>query len=363
MLKSMDMNNFDPILEEDIASIIESDTPIDHLKYKTVLVTGATGFIGSLLVKAMIAANNEYNTNIRILAQVRNENKARQIFENAVLDGSIELIKGEITQRLDINGSLDYIIHTANVTQSKYMVEFPVDTIETSLEGTKAILELAREKDVEGFLFVSSMEIYGSFAEDGIVDEKMYGYIDTLETRSNYPLCKRMCENMCIAYMKQYGIPVKIARPAQIFGAGVSLEDNRVFAQFAKSIIEKKPIVLRTEGNSETNSCYSSDAVRGLFYVLVNGVTGEAYNIVNEQSHSTIRKMAEMCREISGGTVSIEFDLGGEFGYARDVKLRLSSEKLRTLGWYPRIGPREAYVRLIKSLEYRMGLREDTGDR
>ena len=198
------------------------------------------------------------------------------------------------------------------------------------------------------------MEVYGSnFSENNNVEEENIGYLDPLKIRSNYPESKRMCENMCIAYMAEYGVPVRIARLAQTFGAGILPGENRVFAQFARSVIRNENIVLHTKGLSEGNYCYTSDTCLALLLLLEKGTNGEAYNISNPTTHTTIANMASMvCDKIAENKIKVVFDVpeSNTYGYAADTKLRLNIDKMRKLGWTPRVGLEEAYRRLIGSM-------------
>ena len=322
------------VLKEDLEYIANYDLPYENLKGKTVLVTGATGLIGVSLVRALSTIGD-----IKILAFVRNEEKARKIYGE---DSNVGLVIGDITNPICVSDKVEYIFHCASVTTSKVMIEKPVETLLTAVEGTKNILEFAKEKNVRSIVFVSSMEMYGSFEElDHDVTEKDLGYIDPLKIRSNYPESKRLCENMCIAYLAEYGIPVKIARLAQTFGAGILPGDNRVFAQF----------ILHTKGLSEGNYCYTRDCVTGLLTILLKGKDGEAYNVANPDSHTTIVDMAKMvANKIADGEIKVVFDIpeSNTFGYAADTKMKLNSDKLQKIGWKPEIGLEEAYKRTIK---------------
>lgn len=195
------------------------------------------------------------------------------------------------------------------------------------------------------------MEMYGTFDADIEVSENNYGYLDPLAVRSNYPECKRLCENMCVAYNSEYHVPIRIARLSQMFGAGVRPEDNRVFAQFAKSVINGEDIVLHTKGLSEGNYCYTSDSIKALLLIAVKGVAGEAYNVVNPNTHTTIANMANMvANEVANGNIKVVFDVPKDniYGYAAETKMKLNSDKLQTLGWKPEVDLKTAYERLIQ---------------
>lgn len=336
-------------LEDDLQYIAKYPLQYEQLKETTVLVTGATGLIGASIVRALIAVEG-----IHIIALVRNIEKANKLYSRHELD-NIELIVGDITFPINVNKKVDWIFHCAAVTTSKLMIEKPVETLSTAIEGTKNILELARKNKCKSMVYISSMEMYGTFNNsDTEITEDKIGYINPLKVRSNYPESKRLCENMCVAYMREYGVKVKIARLAQTFGAGILPGENRVFAQFAKSVISGRDIVLHTRGLSEGNYCYTRDCVLGLFIILLCGENGEAYNVANPKSYTTIAEMAHMVADkISNGKIKVIYDIPKDnvFGYAEDTKMKLNSDKLQALGWTPEIGLEDAYKRMIEQMK------------
>ena len=336
-------------LEDDLQYIAKYLLQYEQLKETTVMVTGATGLIGVSVVRALIAVEG-----IHIIALVRNIEKANKLYSRHELD-NIELIVGDITFPINVNKKVDWIFHCAAVTTSKLMIEKPVETLSTAIEGTKNILEFARKNECKSMVYISSMEMYGTFNNsDTEITEDKIGYINPLKVRSNYPESKRLCENMCVAYMKEYGVKVKIARLAQTFGAGILPGENRVFAQFAKSVISGRDIVLHTRGLSEGNYCYTRDCVLGLFTILLCGENGEAYNVANPKSHTTSAEMAHMVADkISNGKIKVIYDIPKDnvFGYAEDTKMKLNSDKLQALGWTPEIGLEDAYKRMIEQMK------------
>ncbi len=338
----------DKYLEEDINNIINSNIPLDELANSTIFVTGATGLIGSLLIRTFIRMNK----NIHIIALIRNEDKAKDIFEDDY--NKITFIVGDIRNEILFDERVDFIYHCASVTTSKTMVEYPVETLTTSVQGTINVLELAKQKRVKSVVYVSSMEVYGTFmvANDNVTEDQL-GYIDPLRVRSNYPESKRLCENICVAYLNEFNVPVKIARLAQTFGAGILKGENRVFAQFARSAINKENIILHTDGLSEGNYCYTSDAIKALLILLVRGENGQAYNISNPDTHTTIVDMAYMvCKKIANDEIKVIFDIPetNTFGYAAPTKMKLNSDKMQQLGWKPEVCLKDAFIRLIGSI-------------
>lgn len=328
------MNN--SIFEEDIKNII-NDFDMSVFDGKTILVTGATGLIGKLCVKSLL--NSGYNT--QVIALVRDEEKAKNIFGESK---RLTYLVQDINQRINTTRRVDYIIHAASTTSSKDFVEKPVETIYTAINGSRNILEFAKNKRLEGMVYLSSLEIYGVNEKENI-KERDYGYIDILNPRSSYSESKKMVETMCISYGTEYGVPVKIARLAQTFGAGVSISDNRVFAQFAKAIINKENIILHTKGETKRNYCYTTDTVRGIFTILTKGENNNAYNVANENSYCSISEMAHL---LENEYTKVEYKIDEvNRGYNPTVKIALNTEKLNALGWEAKVDLKEMFDRLI----------------
>lgn len=328
------MNN--SIFEEDIKNIINY-FDMSVFDGKTILVTGATGLIGKLCVKSLL--NSGYNT--QVIALVRDEEKAKNIFGESK---RLTYLVQDINQRINTTRRVDYIIHAASTTSSKDFVEKPVETIYTAINGSRNVLEFAKNKRLEGMVYLSSLEIYGVNEKENIKEED-YGYINILNPRSSYSESKKMVETMCISYGTEYGVPVKIARLAQTFGAGVSISDNRVFAQFAKAIINKENIILHTKGETKRNYCYTTDAVRGIFTILTKGENNNAYNVANENSYCSISEMAHL---LENEYTKVEYKIDEvNRGYNPTVKIALNTEKLNALGWEAKVNLKEMFDRLI----------------
>ena len=349
---------FDAVLQEDLELSAAWLSRFEPLRDASVLITGATGLLGSQLFRTLACYNRQYGAGLQLILLVRSREKAESLFGELANRVDVRIVTGDIaepwTDRFPAALSADYILHTAGVTASKTMVERPVETIETALLGTMRMLELARVKQCRGMVYVSSMEVYGVVNSDAPVTEEQLGYLDVLKVRSNYPESKRMCENLCVAYASEYALPVRIARLAQTFGAGVLPRENRVFAQFARSALRGEDIVLHTKGLSEGNYCYTRDTVRGILTILLRGEDGQAYNVANEASHTTIAGMAKMvAEEIAGGAIALRYEIPEEniYGYAPDTHLKLSSARLRALGWQPEVSLKDAYLRMMASMK------------
>lgn len=337
-------------LQKDIEELVQSFKTVDWLRDTTVMVTGATGLLGSCAVKCLLGLNDAYRLNFQVVAVVRNLDKAKAVFGGGNKSLSFYVYDFD-SDAAFLAPEADYILHFACPTASRYFVEHPVETIKSIVNGTETMLEYLRKNPAARMVYVSSMEVYGVVADDRKpLDEEALGSLSLTDVRNCYPQAKRMAELMCLAYAREYDLHIRIGRLAQTFGAGIASSDNRVFAQFAKSVINKEDIILHTKGESARDYCYTTDAIRGLFFILMRGTDGECYNVANEDTYSTIREMAEMvCREFNPDR-QVVINLQTGLGYPAITKLKLSTAKLRGLGWQPQIGLKEMFDRLITSL-------------
>ncbi len=333
-------------------AVSDDSIPWDKLKGSRILVTGATGLIGGQLALSLLNANKERALGLTVLAAVRNEEKARALFKYA--DG-VEFVVQDITEPFSKELMPDYIIHGASMTGSRDFVDRPAETIATALRGTENLLELAAKTKVKSMVYLSSLEVYGVVELDTqSVTEDTNGRLDSMSVRSSYSESKRMAECMCAAYASEYGVPAKVVRLCQTFGAGVSRTDNRVFAQFARSVTEGKDIVLKTDGSTERNYCSVDDAIRAILTVLLKGETGQAYNAANPDTFISIRGMAELLinRYPQSGS-KLVFDIApdaGKLGYNPKVRLNLCTDKLQKLGWKAKIGLEQMFDELIAGM-------------
>jgi nucleoside-diphosphate-sugar epimerase len=342
----------DRILQEDL-EYLAGRHDFSGIFHSSVLVTGATGLLGSQLIKLFLCLNRTRNAVITIYAFIRDEAKARKIF--GALYEKINFVIGDIKTVQHIDCSIDYIIHGASETASKTFIEKPVETIDTAYTGTRTMLEFAKAGKVKGFVYLSSMEVFGITGSREI-SENDYGYIDILNPRSSYSESKRMCECLCACYAAEYSVPVKIARLVQAVGAGVDYNDTRVAAQFTRSVIENKDIVLKTEGKTRRPCIYTRDAIAGICTVLLKGSAGEAYSVANVDTTATIRETAEMIVEkIAGNNIKMLFDIDvpAEYVPNLNINLNLKLDRIKSLGWKAEVGLEEAYRRMIESMRER----------
>ena len=328
---------------------------IQRLRNKTVLITGVTGFIGKQLVLTLLCMNKIHDLNVNIIAMARNKSKVENLFSSVLNYKNLNFFVQDITEKISISENVDFIIHCANPVISRVFVEQPVETIEAITLGTNNILKFAKEKRVQSVVYLSSMEVYG-IIDVPAIRETDYGFIDPLNIRNSYSEGKRLAETLCVSYSSEYKVPVKIIRLSQVFGAGLDYNDSRVLSQFVRSVIEKKDIILHTEGKSVLTNCYISDTINGIFTVLLKGQNGESYNLANSENVFSVKQIAELIVEDNPDS-KVVLDIQNVSQYRPDTILKMNTDKISSLGWTAKIGLKEMINRTISSyLEERNGI-------
>lgn len=317
----------------------------EQFRGKTIVITGATGLIGSVMVRCLHALNESYGWGIQICGVVRDKEKAKAQFEGI----EIEFISFADFQSCHLpEGSVDYLVHAAAPTRSDYFVSHPVETIEAVVGLTKDALTYCRQRQVNSMVYLSSMEVYGAVLDDSVpLTEEMQGHLDPMNVRSSYSMGKRMAENLCVAYHSEQGVPVKVARLAQTFGAGVTMDDTRVFAFIAKSALRGEDVILETDGQSKRCYCYTTDAVNAILILLLQGKSGDAYNVATPSTYCSIKEMAELVTEKFNPQGKVICKGATLKAFSPPHRLRLSVDKLMALGWQPHYDLPAMFERLV----------------
>jgi len=348
------MNMTDIILAEDFKNIINiKNFTWTKLKDKTILITGANGFIPSYFIDFLLFLNDKKLKNsMNIIGVVRNRKKAEIRFSKILGRTDFKIIVQDVSEPLDISGKVDYIIHAASQASSKYYKIDPVGTLAPNILGTYHLLQLARRKKVRGFLYVSSGEVYGQVDPSHIPTKEVdYGYIDPINIRSCYAESKRMGENLCTSFYHQYKIPARTVRPFHTYGPGIKLDDGRVFADFISDIVHDRDIIMKSEGNAIRTFCYISDAISGFLTVLLKGKNGEAYNVSNDKGDISIVDLAHLLV-----TLFPEKHLKVIRQTRKDPRYLESPidinkpdiAKLKKLGWVPKVSLEEGFRRTVR---------------
>ena len=339
------------VLEDDLKTIIAEDLSWEKQKNKTVMITGASGMVGSYMLYVLLMLNDEKHYGIKVDAVMRNVNKLPEEIRNRE---DVNVVVADVTKDIPDVGDIDYIIHAASPASPLIMQNQPVETIAANTIGTFKTLELAKEKNAEGYLFISSREIYGQPDEgQEFFYENTYGFVDQLNPRSCYSEGKKAAETMCVCFHEEYGLNTKIARLAHTYGPGMSIYDGRVQADFLKNVYHNEDIVLKSEGTAVRTYTYIADAIAGMYRILLDS-EDIVYNIGNEAGKVSIRDLAEILVSIYPERgLKLVFDIpeGGTKGTAPYTLGILSSEKLRKLGWNPKYSVKDGFKRTLEYLE------------
>lgn len=303
------------------------------MKGKRFLITGATGLIGSALTRHIMSTI----AGAHIVLPVRNMAKARAMF--GLTDGIVLHECDLLTTDFEFAGDVDYIIHCAAPTASRFFVEHPVETYDSILLPSMHLLEYATRHKPRGFVYLSSLEVYGTVNSDGrSLCEEELGHIDMRSARSSYPLAKCAVEHLCFLYASQHGVPVCVARLTQTTGRGVPFADNRVINAFCRSAVVGDDIVLLTSGESARPYCHIDDAVDAIMLLLKNGTKGEVYNVANDSTYISAYELAMLIKEKLNPLINVRIELQTNVPFAPTSLLPLSTAKLQALGWRPRHG-------------------------
>jgi nucleoside-diphosphate-sugar epimerase len=343
------------IVEEDLKFIAEAGVPWGSLEGKTILISGAAGFVPAYMVETILYLNETlFKDKAKILAIVRNKERALSRFAFYKSRTELKFIQQDVCDPVSIKEPVDFVVHAASHASPKYFGSDPVGTLSPNVIGTRNLLEFSRKKKVKLFLFFSSGEVYGQpRQEETLTNENNYGYVNPVDTRSCYAESKRMGENMCVAWHSQYGVPAKIARLFHTFGPGLRLDDGRVFADFVSDIVNGRNIVMKSDGSAIRCFCYLADAVVGLFTVMLKGSNGEAYNVGNDKGSISVLDLAKMLVEaFPKKALKVEMKGASEQkGYLRSniSVVRPDITKIGKLGWSPKHSLKDGFIRTVRS--------------
>ncbi|NRY62048.1 NAD-dependent epimerase/dehydratase family protein [Clostridium beijerinckii] len=341
------------LYREDIERIAALDFNWKLMKNKSIMISGATGMIGSFFID-VIMYKNQTGLNCTVYALGRNEEKARKRFCKYWNSYNFEFINVDINKGIDFDKDrVEFIFHAASNTHPVAYAKDPIGTITTNIIGTYNLLEFAVMHGTERFIFASSVEVYGENRGDtDTFTEEYCGYIDSNTLRAGYPESKRAGEALCQAYIKQKGLDIVIPRLSRTFGPTMLMSDTKAVSQFIKKGLNEEDIVLKSEGAQFYSYSYVSDAVSGVLACLFNGECGEAYNISDDSCNISLRNLASVIAEYVGKKVVFEIpDATESAGYSKATKAILNSSKLQKTGWKAYYDMKSGLIRTIDILK------------
>lgn len=326
----------DPIYRRELASTLDPQLDISCLKGRSLMISGATGMIGSYLVDLIGYLNETQALGCTVYALGRSAQKAQDRFAAFWGQPWFQFISCDINAGIpEVAKKVDYILHAASNTHPVAYATDPIGTVTTNIIGTYNLLEYAAAHETARFVFASTVEVYGENRGDTEYFAEDYcGYIDCNTLRAGYPESKRAGEALCQAYIRQKGLDVVIPRLSRVYGPTMLMSDTKALSQFIKNSLAGENIVLKSAGTQFFSYSYVADAVSGILYCLCKGVCGEAYNIADTASDITLRDLAAAIAAEAGTQVVFEIpDAVESAGYSKATKAVLDSTKLQTLGW------------------------------
>lgn len=319
---------------------------------KKILITGGGGFIGAYFLDFINYCNkNIFNNPAKVLCIENYKTGSSDRVKHLLDDENFVFLNIDISKPFEIKEDIDYVIHTASIASPTYYRKYPIETIEANVWGLKNLLDLSKTKKVKSILFFSTSEIYGNPSPDNIPTAETYnGNISCIGPRACYDESKRLGETLCVNYYKQYGMPIKIVRPFNIYGPGLKIDDKRVIPDFFHGALKYSKIEILSDGSPTRSFCYISDAMCGFIGVLLSSYDGEVFNIGNDEAEISMYELAEKIAK-TVGNVTISFNKSKDSEYLTDNPQRRwpdLTKARRLIKYNPHVSIDEGLVRLMK---------------
>lgn len=327
------LNKNHSLYHEDLMRILEIPE-IEKIKGKSFLITGATGLIGVCLIDALMTYNRQ-GADIHIYAVGRNWDKAKSRLGEYEKNNNFHFVEQDVRQPLPSDLKVDVIVPLASNTHPLAYSQYPVETIEINVKGAEYALKKALECGAT-VLYPSSVEVYGNARGEDIFTEEYTGKLNLENARACYPESKRLSEALCLSYMAEHGVDIKIARLSRVFGPTMLLSDTKASSQFIMKALAGEDIVLKSKGEQFFSYTYVADAVKSMLYILLHGESGKAYNISNKACDVKLKDFAGACACWAGKDVV--FDLPSEVeqkGYSVAMQAILDNTQLLSIGFTP----------------------------
>jgi len=289
------------IIQKDVKEIIKNLGDI-RFEDKVILVTGGAGFLGSWICDVLVEQG------ARVIC-VDNLSSGLESNISHLLDReNFRFIRHDVSEPLKLDEEkIDLIMHLASRASPLEFDKYPIEIIKANTLGTMNMLELARKYNAR-FLFTSTSEVYGD-AKVIPTPETYNGNVNPVGVRSCYDESKRCGEALCMAYLRQYGLDVRIARTFNTYGPRIRADGvyGRVIPRFITQALNNKPITIFGDGKQTRSFCYVTDQIEGLLRLAwFDECKGEVVNIGNP-NEIKILELAEIIKKIANSNSEIKF--------------------------------------------------------
>jgi len=341
--------NMENIIKQDTDFIIKSlGNDIAQLQNKKILLTGATGFIGTHLLNTVALFNDLYNTlPCQVTAVARNPKRLVDIAPYLFNRQDIKIISGDVRTFVFPQEHFDYVIHAASPVDPLEVNRNRLETIDIITNGTSHILQQSAEHKIGRFLYISSGAVYGVQPPDlPQIPEDYSGGPNIANPAFAYGEAKRFAEMLCSIFSHLSGISIVTARPFTFVGPYQSLDAGFAITQFISQGLNGGVIRIEGDGAPLRSYCYGADLAVALWKILLNADKGRIYNIGSEKAIS-ILELAQMVVSVLGEKVKIEVKQKPQPGqkparYIPNIN-RIKSE----LNFYPNFDLSEAVTRTV----------------
>ncbi|MDR0784144.1 MAG: NAD-dependent epimerase/dehydratase family protein [Propionibacteriaceae bacterium] len=337
---------------QDVARVAGGAHDWNRLRGAHVVISGASGMIGSFLVDVLMAHNLGRGLDCTIQALARDPGRLHERFASYGDHPNLVLTSLDVTNHPLPIASADYVIHGASNTHPLAYAADPIATIMTNVQGTYALADLAVRCEARRLLLLSSVEIYGENHGGARFAETDMGHLDSNSLRAGYPESKRVSEALSQAFRAQHNLDVVIARLPRVFGPTMREDDTKAAAQFLRGAVAGEDIPLKSAGHQNFSYGYVADVVAAILTCLLAGETGEAYNVAHPSCDIRLKDLARIIAEVAGTRVVFTppSDLERR-GFSKATLATMDGAKLAALGWQPAYEIREAIERTVKVLK------------
>ncbi|HUN89586.1 MAG TPA: NAD-dependent epimerase/dehydratase family protein [Terriglobales bacterium] len=344
------------VIQEDVESIVRGMKDVfAPLSGRTVLITGGSGFLCSYLLECLAVLND--TGWYKPCRTISIDNLRSGVGERVAHLGQrpdFRFLSHDVSQPLELGEPVDFIVHGAGIASPTFYRQFPLETVDVNVSGTRHMLDLALRDRAQSILYMSTSEIYGDPEAKAIPTPEDYrGFVSCTGPRACYDESKRLAETLCSIYYAKHGAPVKVMRPFNVYGPGQRLDDRRIVPDLMSAAIERRPIVLYSDGRATRSFCYVSDAIRAMWFVLLSDANGEAFNVGSDEREITIGELARELVTVAGPPqLEIVYKTSQDAQYLTDNPQRRCPDLRKLKGrfdWKPQVTLVEGLGRTLRS--------------